>query len=403
MARIQNCGVCNSEDLAELIDFGTQSICHHFLKSSKEEDLRHDLAMGQCKACGTVQLTDRIPVNELRPRYDWLTCTEPEDHLDRLVTTMSRLPGITPDSRIHGLSFKDDSTLDRFNKLGFKNTWRADPRTELGITDPNANIESIQDSFNSRSADRLIKNHGKADIFIARHIMEHSYDVRQFIELSKRLVAPQGYIVLEIPDCQRAFEEYDYTTIWEQHTTYFTGETFRNCFDWNGLSLVYFERMPYSIEDSYVGIAKVAETRKTPVLKEDALRLEISRAEKFAGEYPTTKNKIKRFFADYRQNQGKVALFGGGHMSCTFVNLFELKDLIEFVVDDNPNMRGLFMPGSRLPIFESGRMYDQAIKLCILTLSATSEEKVVKKNQRFLESGGRFLSVFPGSKWAIKV
>lgn len=403
MTKIENCGVCNTKQLTELIDLGAQSICHHFLKNEKEEESHHDLAMGQCGYCGTVQLTDRIPVEELEPRYGWLTCTEPEDHLDRLVATIRRLPGITPDSTIGGISFKDDSTLVRFKKLGFKNTWRADPRTELGITNPNGGIESIQKCFTPQSVDRLVKNHGKADIFIARHIMEHSYDVRQFIKLSKRLITSKGYIIFEIPDCQRAFEKYDYTTIWEQHTTYFTGETFRNSFSLNGLSLVYFERMPYSIEDSYVGIAQINGAPSPMTLKDENLKIEISRAQEFAREYLNTKNKIKKFFADCQKNEGKVALFGGGHMSCTFLNFFELKDFIEFVVDDNPNMRGLFMPGSRLPIFESKMIYDEAIKLCVLTLSATSEEKVIQKNQRFMDSGGKFLSVFSGSKWALEI
>jgi len=83
--------------------------------------------------------------------------------------------------------------------------------------------------------------------------------------------------------------------------------------------------------------------------------------------------------------------------------LFEIADFIEFVVDDNPCMRGLFMPGSKLPIFESKMVYEKDIKLCILTLSAPSEEKVVKNNQKFLEQGGEFISIFSGSPRAKEV
>ncbi len=403
MARVQNCNSCGKEALNELINLGPQVVCHHFLKNSTEQEYSHDLALGQCKVCGTVQLTDRIAVNEMMPRYGWLTCTEPEAHLDRLVKTISQLPGVTKDSRICGISFKDDSTLTRFKDLEFKNTWRVDPVNELGIANPNAGIESIQECFTFESVDRLIKNHGKADIFIARHILEHAYDLRQFIELSKRLVTSKGYIIFEIPDCQRAFEKYDYTTIWEQHMVYFTGQTFRDCFNLNGLSLVHFERIPYPIEDSYIGIAQIDKAHDTSLLTEDILREEVLRARRFADEYPKTKNKFRKFFADYQSAQEKVALFGGGHMGCTFINLFELKDFFEFVVDDNPHMQGLFMPGSRLPIFGSKMVYEQNIKLCVLTLSATTEEKVIRNNQKFLEKGGRFLSVFSGSKWAMGV
>ena len=45
-------------------------------------------------------------------------------------------------------------------------------------------------------------------------------------------------------------EKLDYTTIWEEHTLYFTPETFRNCFGFGGLSLIHFEKA-YSVE-SYI-------------------------------------------------------------------------------------------------------------------------------------------------------
>lgn len=403
MAKIKNCSICEEEQVAQLIDFREQVVCHHFLKSPQDKVYRHNLGLGQCRVCGTVQLTDRIPLKELKPHYDWLKCNEPEAHLDRLVEKISQLPGITKDSPIYGVSFKDDSTLDRFNKLGFRNTWRADPRNDLGVPDPIIGFQAVQEHFNSKTAQRLINNHGKADILIARHIIEHAYDFREFIEASKQLISSDGYIVLEIPDCGRALDKCDYTMVWEEHAIYFTGKTFKNCFGLLGLSLMHFENIPYSIEDSYVAIAKVNTSVNAPTQREDHLNGEISRAEKFVDEYENKKNRIKKFLAGYKQKQKKIVLFGGGHMSCVFLNLFELKDYVDFVVDDNPNMRGLFMPGSGLSILESQAMYEQDAKLCILTLSLASEEKVIQNNKRFLETGGTFVSVFPGSQWAMDI
>lgn len=400
MAKIQRCNVCGKDNLTELIDFGAQNICHHFLKSPMEQESFHRLVLGQCGLCGIVQLTERMPIDEMKPRYDWLTCNEPEAHLDRLVKTISQLPGITKDSKICGISFKDDSTLDRFKKSGFNNTWRADTRSDLGIRDPIVGFQSVQENFNPQSVNCIIKNHGIVDVFIARHIIEHAYDLQEFIESSKKIVNSEGYLVFEIPDCQRAFERCDYTTIWEEHTIYFTGETFRNLFNLNGLSLIYFEKMSYAIEDCYVGIAKIDGTRHASLLSQEVLEEQIQRDKRFAEQYPNVKNRLKQFFADYHHNHGKVVLFGGGHMSCTFLNLFELKDFIEFIVDDNPNMRGLYMPGSRLPILESKAMYENDIKLCVLTLSLSSEEKVIQNNQKFFERGGEFISIFPGSRWS---
>jgi len=394
------CNICGGP-ITESINFGEQVVCHHYLKSPREKVYRHNLGLGQCRVCATVQLTDRIPVKELKPRYDWLKCNEQENHLDRLVEGISRLPGVTKDSKICGISFKEDSTLERFNELGFQNTWRPDPRRDLGVTDAIVGFQSVQEHFNLETAKRLVKTHGKADVLIARQIIEHAYDFCGFITACKQLIAPDGYIVFEVPDCEQALETYDYMTVWEEHTIYFTEKTFRNCFGPLGLSLVHFEKFPYLIENCYVAITKPDTSVNVHAPREDHLSGEISRFEKYVDEYENKKNRIKKFVTEYRQKHEKVVIFGAGHVGCAILNFFELKDHIEFVVDDDPRMRGLFMPGSGLPILESKAIYEDDVKLCILTMKTPSDEKVIKNNQRFLEKGGMFVSLFPESRWAI--
>jgi len=61
------------------------------------------------------------------------------------------------------------------------------------------------------------------------------------------------------------------------------------------------------------------------------------------------------------------------------------------------------MPGSRMRIFDSKAIVEQDVKLCLLTLSLTSEENVLSKNQEFLKSGGQFYSTYPGSKLALPI
>ena len=96
-------------------------------------------------------------------------------------------------------------------------------------------------------------------------------------------------------------------------------------------------------------------------------------------------------------------MLGAGHLCCAFVTFLQLQDYFEFVIDDNPNKQGLFMPGSRLPIYPSTALLEQDIKLCLLSLSPDSETKVVQKNQEFVEKGGTFASIFPASQLALQL
>ena len=198
---MKKCCFCKREHVAEVIDLGEQPVSHRFLTSSTEKEFTHSLILGQCKSCGLAQLIEPAPTFELKPRYDWLTCTEPEGHLDQLVNNISNLPGITKDSKVCGISFKEDTTLERFKKLGFANTWRIQPEQELGIRIPLASIETVQEHFTPEKVDSITKIHGQADVVIARHILEHTQNPLEFIEACKLLLKPTGYIVFEIPSC----------------------------------------------------------------------------------------------------------------------------------------------------------------------------------------------------------
>ena len=71
------------------------------------------------------------------------------------------------------------------------------------------------------------------------------------------------------------------------------------------------------------------------------------------------------------------------------------------VIDDNPHKRGLYMPGSKLPIAGSPALLERDISLCLLSLNPIGEQKVIEKNSAFVERGGTFASIFPASARAL--
>ena len=80
--------------------------------------------------------------------------------------------------------------------------------------------------MNNTKAKNISNNYGYADVLIFRHVLEHAYDLGRFIDAAKQLIKPNGYIILEIPDCEKAFIVGDCTTIWEEHIYYFTSFSF---------------------------------------------------------------------------------------------------------------------------------------------------------------------------------
>ena len=360
------------------------------------------MVMGHCESCGLVQMIEPAPANELIPRVSWITYNEPEGHLDTLAQVIYDLPGVNEDSTVCGISFKDDSLVARLEGLGVKNAWRIETEQDLGISEPGAGIETIQDKLTNEAAGQIAKNRGLADVVIVRHIFEHAHDTLNFAESIKMLAKPNGYIVIEVPDCTKSLESHDYSCPWEEHVLYFTPETYKRSFALAGMTLVTYISYPYSLEDSLVAILRPGANAQSVNQPKTVSTEERDRISDYAMAFKQHKDEFKSYLSKFHRDHGKIALLGAGHIACTFINLLQLKDHFEFIVDDNHNKRGLFLPGSGLPIVGSDSLISEDIKLCLLTVHPQMEERVIKNNKSFTEHGGTFASIFPRSKLALK-
>jgi len=378
-----------------LREFGSQPVSNRFPDQPGKEEFFQEMTLALCPRSGLVQLLRPFPADELRPRVPWLTVFEPEGHLDAMVAKLAELPGLTRDDIVAGYSSKDDTTLRRMSELGFRKQWRLDSAEDLGISDPCAFVETFQVPFVEGVARRAAEVRGRPKLFLVRHVLEHSYDLMGFLRAASDVVDEDGYVVFEVPDCTRALEELDYTTLWEEHSVYFTPPTFREALRAVGLDPVFFEIYPHPFENCMVAVCRKGS--RTDDISANDLRVECDRARRFEREFPAITDRFRERLSQRKSAGHRLALFGAGHLASAFLCLHRLEEFFEFVVDDNPQKAGKFMAGTSLPICGSSCLADESIAHCLLSLNPESEEKVVAKNEAFLAAGGKFFSIFPSS------
>lgn len=389
----------NLESSGELLfDFGLQPVSNRFLTTADDGVPCFPLQLRVETDTGLIHLGKPFPVEQLKPRYDWLTCFEPEDHLDDLVEQLTKLPGVTASSRFGAYSFKDDSTLARLAARGYHNQWRIDPELDLGVVDRCANVETYQQALTLERASEIRERRGAADVMIVRHVIEHAYDLPGFIDAIRSMASPGGYIVWELPDCERALSLGDCTTIWEEHVYYFTRFTFRQVLLNAGFTIDYYDSVNYPLENSLVAIVRDTQAAAS-VASPDPVEVEkeIVRARNFVQAVAGRKIRLRDKLEAIRKQHGKIAIFGAGHLSAAFLSLMDVADLINCVVDDNPNKKGLVMPVGSLEIVGSDALYSGDIGVCLLGLNPQNQPKVIAKHRDFIEQGGIFASIFPGS------
>jgi len=386
--------------VTDLIDFGPQPVCSHYLTDPSSEEPLFPLAVKQCRACGLVQIENTVAADQLAPPYDWIRYNEPEGHLDRTVAEIAGIIAPLKGKHVTGLSSKDASTLQRLHKLGAL-TYLLDPQKDLACPPGRSGVESVQAAVSPAGIRDTVEQRGRADLVVARHILEHAHDLKAFAAGVRELAESTGHVLFEVPDSTAALEHGDYTCIWEDHVVYFTPQTFRTAIGMLGLELERILEYPYPLENSLVAVASVQGRPGTAEAAGD-LKGELERARRFAEGFAARRSAVRGFLEKQRR-KGRLAVFGAGHRAAKFINFFDVADLLEFVVDDHPQKAGLYMPGSHLPIVPSSRLLEDDIAICLLSLNPESEKRVMEKFSAYRRRGGEFLSIFPGTPHAIPV
>jgi len=382
------------------IDLGLQPVSNRFYPLGSESSApKFQLGLKVNPKNGLIKLNKLFPVEELKPRHDWLTNFEPEDHLDKLVEDLIKLPGVSSSSVIGAYSFKDDSTIKRLNTKGYNNSWRIDPKSDLGV-DKFANLETYQHEFTIEKSRKIKEKYGEADILLVRHALEHAYDISNFVKAIRLLVKPTGYIVWELPSCEKYLIHGDCTMVWEEHVYYFTEFTFREFFKKEKLFINSFNLIQYPLEDCIVAITHENQNQKIHNFndsKDVDIEIEINRAKRYIELFDNNKVSIPKILKSARHKFGSIAIFGAGHFTVAFISILNIEHLIDYIIDDNPNKKGRKLPAGNIPIVSSDILHQKNIKLCLLGSNPQSHNKIIDKNKFFINAGGIFSSIFPGT------
>ena len=176
---------------------------------------------------------------------------------------------------------------------------------------------------------------------------------------------------------------------------YFVPDTLKNSFNYTPFKLSLYKKYLYPVENSLVAIVRQTNDDSDQADINISVSKQLSVGQNYANNFSKNKTIVQQYIKNYKESNGRISVFGARHLSSMYINLMEIKDYIDFIVDDDPNKQSIYMPGSSLPVKGSDSLINEGIKLCLLSLSPESEEKVLNHNMNFVENGGVFSSIFP--------
>lgn len=400
-----SCTACGGQSVEVLLDFGSQAFSNRFTRADSENsnslycgdcaaNSTYHLRLGSCTACLTVQLIEPPSPEQIRMAQGGVSYTEPEAHLDDVVAYISALPEISKISQIMGLSPIDGRLLEKLKLAGFVNTIVLQQEEHLGIAEPGAGIETIQACV-IREAGAIRQKLGVSRLVVARAIVEHSHNVQEFLSALKILAGPEGYILLELPDCERDFRLFEYSSIWEEHICYFTRQSLSRCLLRAGLELLRLATYEYPYESISSVLLRASSSSENLLPSPSEDERELIRQYKLS--LTQVRLQCKKVLETYKGQNRKTVIFGAGHLAVSFIKLLQVEEYIDAVIDDNPQKQGRTMPGTSIPIFASSVLEDKHVGLCLLSLSHDSEAKVRASNRSLAAFSGDVKSIFQNS------
>ncbi len=382
------CRMCGIGELAGELNLGTAAYCVDAASSADaaRQIAKHPFRLATCRVCGVIELMDLPPLEALRPPEQEIRYREPERHLDDLVrVTMSLMT--SPGDRIMGMTYMDTPLLERLSAQGRTNQYQFDRDGDWGLHDPRYGLETIQARCTVDWAEAMRHKHGPANLLLVRRVLEHAHDPTSFLAACRRLTEPDGLVLIEVPGCESELARGDTGALWEEHVRYFTMSSLRRALVCYGFQPLIVGSYPYTVEGCLVAIGRFG-APTVPQTPADASPLQ-----EFAIRHTAIVSRIRELAARLHQQGRKIAVYGAGHRTATWMELTGLADVIDCVIDDDPSKQSRFLAGSGKAVGPAAWLLERRIGTCIGLLPVEILRRITAREQAYAAAGGLFLTL----------
>ena len=229
-------------------------------------------------------------------------------------------------------------------------------------------LEIIEEFFGEELAAHLVEEGRAADLVVANNVLAHVPDINDFVAGVALLLKPEGMATFEFPHLVSLVAENQFDTIYHEHFSYLSLTAVDRIFATNGLQVVDVEQLA-----THGGSLRVYAMRAdTPRLVQGPRveqLLAVERREGVGGEEfyrglqrraEKVKDDLLYFLIDAKRAGSKVGAYGAAAKGNTLLNFAGVRsDLLPWVADRNPAKQGQYLPGSRIPVVDEGRIREE--------------------------------------------
>lgn len=400
------CNFCSTPLKHSFCNLGTTPLANAYLKPEKieEKEPRYALHVFVCSNCFLVQLNEFTSPDHMFSDYAYFSSFSEtwllhvEKYTDQVVDRFR----IENRHLVIEIASNDGYLLQFFQKKGIP-VLGIEPAKNVAEKAEAQGIPTMTQFFSTQLAQELASKGIQADLLIGNNVLAHIPNLNDFVAGMKIVLKPKGCITLEFPHLLKLMQENQFDTIYHEHCSYFSLITLETIFSSHGLKIFDVEEIPTHGGSLRLFVAHAEDNEKTVIanvgrIKAKEVEAGLNNIETYTAfntQAKIIKSEMLAFLEKIRLEGKTVAGYGAPAKGNTLLNYCGIDTkLISYTVDISPHKQGLFLPGSRIPIYSPAKIKEAKPDFLVI-LPWNLKEEIMRQMTCIKEWGGKFVIPIP--------
>ena len=403
-----NCRACGAAVELPFVDLVNAPASNSYLTKAQldEPEPYYPLAVHVCESCWLVQIGEYKSSDDIFDEdYAYFSSysTSWLAHAKAYVESMTARLGLSSESSVLEVASNDGYLLQYFVETKVP-CLGVEPTGGTAAAAREKGVETVELFWGADTARQIVAERGKFDLMLGNNVLAHVPDINDFVSGFALALAPGGTLTFEFPHILCLIRESQFDTIYHEHFSYLSLLAVKRLFEAHGLCVYDVDELSTHGGSLRVFVRQAAHESlavqpsvEALLVKERAAGLEESKG--YSGFQQATdaiRAGAMTFLYEQRAAGKRVAAYGAAAKGNTLLNYCGVKgtELIEFVVDRNPNKQGQYLPGSHIPIVSEDRMRESRPDF-VVVLPWNLREELRAQLDYVREWGGRLVTFVP--------
>lgn len=407
----EECRGCTRSVLFEALDLGFSPLANNVIPAHSLEapEPWYPLILRVCRNCGLGQLGEFAGETEIFRDYPYLSSTSTSwlEANKSFADEVINLLNISSNDLVVELASNDGYLLKFFKNRGMP-VLGIEPALNVATLAALEGIATSPEFFSEKLAKTLSTRGIRPKLIVAKNVLAHVPDIRDFIAGISTISAKGTLIVIEAPSILNILQRMQFDTVYHEHFSYLSASFFKNVLGDFDLKLIGAERVSTHGGSMRLYVSKVSSSIQLPLVHQSVLKDVLLEEEtsgfmdpdswKSLGE--AVEVSLEKFRAWVSSTRGRIIGFGAAAKAVTLLSSAQIqRHSISLCIDNSQAKIGKFIPGSHIEIVSERDYFENHSKPDdVFLVFPWNLEKEISERIKLRKPGAQIFVALPSMK-----